>query len=770
MVFRPGSFGQVVVLTALSTCGIAAAGDFPTAEARLNEFLDRAHVSAPTGNLAHVRFERAEWVDDQRYEIASGPRGVVVRASGARGANYAVARIMRELGYHRLAPHPSWEVLPTSPPQSLALNVDEAPAYRTRRIWTDFKWPEARTSGHHEAWAFYRRLGGDDMRCGHAYGEFVRRSKAFFAEHPECLALVGGERKGTKLCISNPLLRGKFAEYALAELARAPSAASVSVEPSDDDGWCECADCAKLGTPTDRAMTLANHVAAEVRKKFPGKKVALYAYNRHSPPPNVAVDRDVVVFIATSFLTGGWTADALVPEWGRRATIGIREYYYNGGGRCVPSAGRAANVPLIASSLPSFHANGARYVTAEIDDSWAAGLVGFNVAAELMWNVKSDPKAVKADILQSAFPSAADEMGEFFSIIDGERKMPLSEDLLARMYAALSAAWKRAAEPRERERVAQMIGYAKYCEALLKYDRGQTEANANELFAVAAALKPYYTVYTACFHRDGRQFGDIGRKVANGFDWNTPRPLLPEKWLADGLANNRRIPFEVVDFGMDLVPAACSAAEAGKIRLGPLRGAHAFHVWCDGRPFDVGVAGGQIKWYRDRGNVKMRLVRVCGAQDADGREEAVWTDDSVQPDGMQHVVRVVPRRAGLHRLEVSDGGDETKYDFPEGLAVAVAVAGERLPRLCGDFWLFVPRGARTVGFFASTWRGLLCGPDGKTAFDLAKKKGHFSCEVPSGSDGRFWVVRDLVGSFQPLTVPAVLNLNPRKCLVPKGVE
>ena len=135
-------------------------------------------------------------------------------------------------------------------------------------------------------------------------------------------------------------------------------------------------------------------------------------------------------------------------EWGRRTVIGVREYYYNGRG--APGVGYAANVPYLSASVPKFHSFGARYMTAETSDSWAAGLIGLNVAAELMWNVKADPEAVKTDVIGSAFPSAKAEMRGFFDLIDGECRVSFSEDLLARMYAALSAAWKRASSEGER--------------------------------------------------------------------------------------------------------------------------------------------------------------------------------------------------------------------------------------------------------------------------------------------------------------------------------
>ena len=40
-----------------------------------------------------------------------------------------------------------------------------------------------------------------------------------------------------------------------------------------------------VGSVSDRALTLANEVAAAVHAKYPGRLVGMYAYSEHSPPP-----------------------------------------------------------------------------------------------------------------------------------------------------------------------------------------------------------------------------------------------------------------------------------------------------------------------------------------------------------------------------------------------------------------------------------------------------------------------------------------------------
>lgn len=734
---------------------------------RFGALLPRIYPAGLTGNLARVVVERTDWTDTQRYDIASSPERIVVRTASDKGAAYAAARILRELGYRRFAPHPSWEILPENPPQNLTLNVSETPDYRMRKIWYLYNlWPEFRKNDDHESWTFFTRQGGDEIRCGHVYQTFVRREKEFFREHPECLALVDGERTGDKLCISNPLLRERFAQFVLREYESTRDIVAASVEPSDGGGWCTCEACQKLGSPSDRAITLANEAVAVLRRAHPGAKVAQYAYGLHSPPPSVKVDGDVIVLVATMFERDGWTASRLVDEWGRRTTIGIREYYYNNLG--APGRGWATDTRRMSETIPDFFRRGARYLTAESSDSWASGLLGLNVAAETMWNVRTNRKDVMRDFILRAFPSSPREMATFYGLIDGASAKPLTGDLLARMRDCLAAAYRKGSSA-EKCRVAQLIGYACFCARLLAFELSGSDEDAVALFEAAAVLKPYYLVPTYWFYRDSRPLGASAKKIAADFDWRTVRPLDPEKGLAE-LAPYNRLAFEPREFGLDLVVDPQPAAK-GAVELAPLRGNWSFYLQSDGKPFTLGVTGGLIPHYRNRGAVKVSLVQIGGASETGELETEVFHDESVPPDGERHDVLVRPRHPGLHRLDVSDGDDRTLYSFPDDLPVAVALMSDGLRQpLAGDFVFYVPKGTSQVGFFVRATAGRVCDPQGKVRLDLRRKTEYGLMDVPSGMDGRYWSVRGLRGVFRPLTVPSVLSINPRFPLKPKGVQ
>ena len=80
-------------------------------------------------------------------------------------------------------------------------------------------------------------------------------------EHPEYVALVDGRRESNKFCVSNPGVHQLVLRYAREYFDANPGADCLSIEPSDGGGWCECEAWRRTGTPSDRALLLANLVS-----------------------------------------------------------------------------------------------------------------------------------------------------------------------------------------------------------------------------------------------------------------------------------------------------------------------------------------------------------------------------------------------------------------------------------------------------------------------------------------------------------------------------
>ncbi|MBY0514410.1 MAG: DUF4838 domain-containing protein [Gemmataceae bacterium] len=265
-----------------------------------------------------ARFAPTDVTRREEYMLQSHAAGVRLVGATDLAVEHAVWDFLHRVGYRQYFPGKNWEVVPSRKDLSLAADVFEAPAYHGRRIWYGFG-PADYAAGPYADWcAKNRATSGITLNTGHAYDGIISRNKSAFATHPEFLGLLGGERKSSKFCISNPELRRLVVADALAQFAKNPDLDSVSADPSGGGGWCECPHCKKLGSVSDRALTLANEVAEAVDAKYPGRLVGMYAYSEHSPPPSIAGHPNVVVSVATGFIRDGYTVDQLLDGWGKK--------------------------------------------------------------------------------------------------------------------------------------------------------------------------------------------------------------------------------------------------------------------------------------------------------------------------------------------------------------------------------------------------------------------------------------------------------------------
>ncbi len=391
-----------------------------------------------------IKFKPCFKLDDpgerQGYEIKSHKGGIYIIGATPQAVNYAVFDLLQRLGYRRYFPMKKWEIIPKEKTLSFATHIRETPDYYSRRIWPHYgMWKEYKDS--FTEWDKVNRNGGYALNTGHAYRHIIRLNKKIFDEHPEYFGLLNGKRTSTKFCISNPGLRKLVADFAIKSFEKKPSLDSFSVDPSDGGGWCECAACKKIGSPSTRAVLLANTTAKAVRQKFKGKRIGMYAYNHHSTPPAIDVDKDVVISAATAFIKGGLTINQIMAGWKQKhAVMGIREYYEV---YCwsldAPGAALGGNLNYLKSSIPEFYKQGARYMSSEASDGWGPNGLGYYLAEKMLWSVKesSNVEMLQQDFLQKCFGPAAATMKKFYKLLDGSKRQPLSSDLLGRMYRLL---------------------------------------------------------------------------------------------------------------------------------------------------------------------------------------------------------------------------------------------------------------------------------------------------------------------------------------------
>jgi hypothetical protein len=726
-------------------------------------------------------------LDREDYLVRSHGGNLYLIGATDLAVSHAAWDLLHRLGYRQFFPGETWEVVPSVPTIAVAADDRQRPSFHARRIWYNWGlW--GYNDGPYRDWCRRNRMAkGLDLNSGHAYEAVVAANRAEFDRHPEYYALLGGKRElrpDIKFCVSNPGLRKLVADHAARTLRANPAADSVSLDPSDGGGWCECPECRRMGSVSDRVATLANEAAAAANGLGLGPKyVGVYAYNLHAAPPAVRVHPNVIPSATTAFIGGGLSFDQVVAGWQRQgATMGVYDYLsvvdwdWN-----LPRGGAAARLKHVTEFLPKVHGMGVRFYDAEAGDCWGPCGLGYYTAGRVLWDVAEAKRsaAILDDFLAKAFPGAEGPVRAFYQLTTEDTRRRPPSDLVGRMYRHLDAAGRAAADPRVRARIDHLILYTRHAE--LYYAKaagtGTTEAVARHAYRIRT---------TMMVHSYGLWCRLVSQAAALDpkHPWKDERPYTAADvagMLADGIAKNQPAEpgFDGVEYSSRLVPAA-GRLGLPRVAEGSWPAAPQDHqrylVWLPekGGTLDLTVTVRKV-WQN-------RLPKLSLYSPQEVSLGPVATDESYRPDGRPAAVRLRTPHGGLHRVEAVDGGDHTRIEWPAGVPVTVE-SGIDTPAVTSHFrgawtlYFYVPRGTRVIGGWSSrvaNWAprpsGRLLDPDGREALDFATaEEGWFKVPVPPGRDGRLWKFDQCQGQRLLMTVPPYLARRAEDLLLPAEV-
>lgn len=730
-----------------------------------------------------VEFDPTAVDKREDYLLRSHSHGVWIIGATDQALRHAVWDLLHRLGYRQFFPGPHWEIIPQRPQLMIDADAFEHPSYYSRRIWYGYgAWDHAREP--YRDWCEKNRcVEGIRLNTGHAYDGILARNKAAFAAHPEYLGLVAGERRSTKFCISNPGLRQLVVDDARKQFADDPTKQSVSVDPSDGGGWCQCAECAKLGSVTDRALTLANAVAEGVTQKYPDKYVGMYAYNEHSPPPSIQAHPRVVISVATAFIHGGYTVDQLLKGWAKRASIlGIREYYsVSTWDRDLPGAARGGRLEYLRTTIPHFHEKSARFLSAESSDNWGPNGLGYYLASRMLWDVHEADRtdAAVVEFLELCFGPAREPMKKFYALLDGAKRYPLCDDLVGRMYRLLDEARGLTKDSAVLTRLDDLTLYVRYVELWLDYS---TTAGAERQTVFEAVIRHAYRmrgtmlIHSLAIYRDVDS-RDKSVSIPDDAKFNVPEGKNPwkssepfsraelDRIRSEGIARRPLLDFTPVSFSSELIPAAplkLISSKPGSMGIYS-RSPRSYFTWVEKSPktWQGMVTAGTV--YRDRGVTKLELYPLA---EAEGKSVA---PAEVAPTRTPEMVILTSNFTGLHRLEILAGGG-AQTTWSDGVPMTIESSFERP----GDFhgrwtlYFYVPKGTKTVGGFSEGEGKLRIGAD-VLVHTFNRKPGFFNVPVPEGQDGRLWRFEGCAGDKMLMTVPPFLARSAAELLLPREV-
>jgi hypothetical protein len=721
------------------------------------------------------------------YVLRSDANGLYLLGSSDLAVSHAVWDLLHRLGYRQFFPGPTWEVIPSESNLTVDINVSETPDFYSRRIW--YNWG---TWGYndlpYQQWCQRNRATqGFRLNSGHAYGNILSANAEQFAAHPEYFAQIDGQRRTAggdlKFCISNPDLRKLVVEHAVSTCKANPTLDSVSMDPSDGGNWCTCDACLKMGSVSDRVLTLANDVARAINQLGLGDKyVGMYAYNEHSPPPSVQADPHVIVSVTTAFLRGGFSFDQIMNGWKERgATMGVYDYLsvvawdWN-----LPRGAKGGNLSAIAAALPRFHQQGARFYDAESGDCWGPCGLGYYLASRVMWNIGDAAKtdSIVDDFLDKAFSTAKEPMREFYRLINQDESRRPPVDMIGRMYRALDEARRATTDSAVQARIDDLILYTRYAELYYAFSSGGVP--------VEQPIRHAYRMRkTMMVHTYGLWSRLVSQQAAltDGHPWKSDEPFSSAelaKILADGIANNIPVDpgFAGVAYSDQLVPAKLlqlPKVPAGSWPAMP-QDQQRFYVWLEPNTPTLNL---KVRVDRRWAN-RMPKLSLFSPQAVDIK--AVAETEDYKPDGQVRELSLVTQYDGLHRIETVDGGDHTYIEFPADMPVTLE-SGIETGGVTSQFrgawslYFYVPKGTKSVGGWASriaNWAPRISGKvldgTGKEVFDFGTAaEGWFQIPVAAGQDGKLWKFDNSQGQRLLMTVPPYLARTAEELMLPVEV-
>ena len=744
-------------------------------------------------------FKSDDILKREEYLLRTHAGGLLVLGASDLAVQHGVWDLLSRLGYRQFFPGKNWEVVPYLQRMELGIDTLEKPDYHSRRIWYGYgAWDYAKEP--YRDWCEKNRaLQGVNLNTGHAYDGIVKALKKEFSNHNEYWPLLNNERKevrNPKPCLGNPDLRSLIVKNAVGQVKKNTLLDSISMDPSDGGGWCECKACSKLGSVSDQAITLANETATAINQEFPGKLVGIYGYNFHSPPPNIKVHPKVVVSVATAFIKGGMSLEDIISGWAEKgATLGIREYYsVNTWDRDQPGHARGGNLDYLQRTIPEFHSKGARYMSAESSDNWGPNGLGYYFAARMLWDVSEakNRDAIERDFLTRAFGPASPAMKDFYDQINGSKPHLVVDDQLGRMYRSLQKARVMADATEIKNRLDDLALYTRYCTLYHRYATADGKARQlafENLIKHAYRMRTTMMIHAYALYRDlaGRDKTvsiptDAKWQVPEGKNpWKSSVPFTPqeiETFITEGITAHKLVElnFKPVNFGANLLPAMSRLAIPGDLPAGeftPGRGTQSFLTYAS-QPsnIELNITGGMIAHYRDRGNVKVELYKIGGESQTGEKETLVETNASIPPDGVERTLKLSLKQPGLYKIIVKDGNDRTQVNWPKGQLMTIASTQENPMNRFYGLWMgyfYVPKGTKMIGLFGGEHGEVRDSQDRPHFWLNGREPNFYSVPVPPGEDGKFWRVRYCRGAVRLLTVPPFFAKTPGELLLPEEV-
>ncbi|MGZ4097892.1 MAG: DUF4838 domain-containing protein [Bacteroidia bacterium] len=371
------------------------------------------------------------------FVLVGDQNKLILTATNPLGLSRAIYSYLDALGFKWYFPGQQWEYIPVLSNIKLSVTEYVTPSFKIRNFFgtggilpvtaldTNMTLPR-----QWNEWRRRNRFGGQFDLAGH-YGEaFNLKHKTELEKHSEYLALVKGKRawsESAKWCISNKGLRDLFIADRVEELNvmlrqshYGNEPISVSVDPADGYGDCECENCKKMGTVSDRVFFLANEVARQFQKITPRAFANLYAYNTHAATPSFKLSANLIVQLIPYAFQSFGTPEQMIAEWKKRhSNLYIYDYYGIPDWHWDTPLSAGWGIDAWVKKLNYWNDEGIQGFMYESSYSLAATGLGLYLSGRVGWHSSENPLKIKQLFYYQLFGAAEPYIEAYFNKISG---------------------------------------------------------------------------------------------------------------------------------------------------------------------------------------------------------------------------------------------------------------------------------------------------------------------------------------------------------------
>lgn len=432
------------------------------------------------------------------FVVMGNENRLLLIANHPLGLSRAIYFYLDKLGFKWYLPGEEWAHVPSLSDIALSTTQYVTPSFKIRNFFgtggimpVKALDPNASVNQKWNDWRRRNRFGGQFDLGGH-YGEtFNSKYKAELQQHPEFLALVKGNRQwsaSAKWCISNKNLRDLFIADRVEELKAALYQSKydneiipVSVDPADGYGDCECDNCKRMGTVSDRDFFLANEVAKQFQKISPRAYANIYAYNTHVAPPSFKLNPNLIVQLVPYAFQNVGTAEQLITQWKKKHNnlfiydyYGVPDWHWD-----TPLTG-GWSLDAWIKKLTYWKAQGIQGFMTESSFSLASTGLGLYLSARLGWDAAESPGIIIRSFYTQLFGPSAPYIQAYFqklsSNFSGAADLPYLLDLLYK-------ADNESTSPEVQQRITALKAYLHYLTLYYRWQQDpHNETILNNLF------------------------------------------------------------------------------------------------------------------------------------------------------------------------------------------------------------------------------------------------------------------------------------------------